>query len=86
MAARYGYTVDQFYALTMRQIFYLSKSASAGHERDVEIMAKLHGLNYKPRIEVLDIPKERQDEINNHAKDVINKLKLKHIETINAKR
>ena len=80
VAARYGYTIIQFYALTLRQIVALIKTVDWGRHRELEVDAKLHGMKVKPWVEAKKVsPKVKADQ-DKQAKDAFERLKKRHAE------
>ncbi len=62
LASRYGYSIDQFYNLTMRQLHILLKTINEEKHNELSVSAALQGRELKPRMEVLEITEEQEKE------------------------
>lgn len=74
VAKRYGYTIDQFYDLTLRQLHILLNVIKDESYQELEVQAALQGRELKPQMEVLDITPEEEKEQESAAKDAYNRL------------
>lgn len=62
ISSRFGYTINEFYELTMRQLHALLKCISNSKYEELEVQAVLAGRKMKPRIEYDDITPEQEKE------------------------
>ena len=74
LAKRYGYTLDQFYSLTLRQLHLILKTIGDKSYEELEIQASLAGRTLKPRITYTDITEEEEQENIEHATDALKRL------------
>ncbi len=73
-AKRYGYTIDEFYNLTLRQVHSMLKVMGGEKYKELEVQAALSGRKLKPRIEELDLSEEDDKEIEDYAKEIKERL------------
>lgn len=74
VAARYGYTIEQFYALTLRQVHILLTTVNDKEYDELEVQASLVGKKLKPRITVDDIGEEDEKEQEKDALEMLKRL------------
>jgi len=48
VANRYGWTLEQFYSLTRRQLRFLNRAITKNKRMELETQASLHGRKLKP--------------------------------------
>lgn len=77
-AVRYGYNLEQFYALTLRQIFYLKRIIENRMIEEKTFQAKLHGKELKAPPKPLNINPERRKEFDEQAMQLHARLKKKY--------
>lgn len=75
LATRYGYTLDQFFELTLNQLYILLKIQNDGSTKDLEIQAKLNGRELKQPIKARVVSEEQEKEERAHAEDALEMLK-----------
>lgn len=79
-AARYGYSLKDFYGLTLRQVFQLKRVIERRRIEELEVQADLHGRKVKGGIKPLNISKKKRDEYNKDALGLLDRLKERHKE------
>ncbi|NJM55067.1 MAG: hypothetical protein HC841_03345 [Verrucomicrobiae bacterium] len=64
IARRYGFTLDQFYNLTLRQLHLLLRASQDGDYQALEVQAALAGRKLQPRMEYYDdvTPEQEKDQ------------------------
>lgn len=80
LAKRYGYTLDTFFNLTLRQVHMLLKTANDESYKELEVKANLAGRKLKPRIVYEDITEEQDKENEAHAMDAVARLRKEYEE------
>lgn len=80
IAKRYGYSIDQFYELTLRQLHILLSVINEESYHELEVQASLQGRELKPRMEVLDITPEQEKEQEQAAQDAYAELQRRYEE------
>jgi len=80
-ARRYGYSLDDFFKLTRRQLVALMEGIQDGDHEDLEVKASLSGKKLKPRTKMLEVSdeqnKENEDQAMKALLDMKNKYKAK---------
>lgn len=74
-AARYGYSLDKFYSLTLRQIFQLKEVIGHKLNEEATFQAKLHDKLFKSPEKPLDIKLEVRKRYDDQAQNVYERLK-----------
>ena len=80
IAKRYGYSLDQFYDLTLRQLHILLKVIGEKTYDELEIQAALQGRKLKPRMNFEDVTPEQDAENENQAMEALKELQRKYQE------
>lgn len=83
LAKRYGYDLDQFYNLTLRQLLILLNVINEESYDELALQAKLHGREIKERMEVDDITPEQEAEQDNAAQAAYEALMRRYREANN---
>lgn len=72
IAARYGYTIEQFSELTLRQLHMILKTMDGEKYKELEVQAALQGKKMKPRMLVdTEITEEQENEQDQQAVDFL---------------
>ncbi len=74
VSKRYGYTIDQFYALTLRQLHILLKVINDKSYEELEVQAALAGKQLKPRMKFEDVSEEEEKENDEQAIEALKRL------------
>lgn len=74
VAKRYGYTLEKFYELTLRQLHIILKTIGDKSYDELEVQAALAGRQLKPRLKFDDISKEEEKENEDQAMDALKRL------------
>jgi len=77
-AVRYGYRLDDFYALTLRQIIQIKRVIEKGITETREWEAALHDKKIKASPKPLDIRPEEQKEYDTQAQKLLERMKRQH--------
>lgn len=85
IASRYGYTIDQYYELTLRQLQILLKTANEEEYQELEFQAALNGRELKAPIKVLEISDEEDNDLDKEAQSMFDRLKKNYEEKKNGK-
>lgn len=81
LAARYGYTIDDFYRLTSRQLAALIPVIDNARHKETELKAALLGKKLKPKPEtVLNVTREEEKQQDKQAEDLHNRLKQRYLQ------
>jgi len=80
VAKRYGYSISDFYDLTMRQLHILLNTIGDESYKELETQAALQGRKLKPKMEFKDISEEQEQEQEEQAVDALAELKRKYEE------
>ena len=80
VASRYGYTLEQFYQLTLRQLHILLTTIGDKKYDELEVQAALQGRQLKPRITFNDVSIEEEEDQEKQAQDALAELKRKYQE------
>ena len=75
VAKRYGYTLDQFYELTLRKLHMILNTIGDESYKELEVQAALNGVKLKPRMTFKDITPEEEQEQEDDALATLQKLK-----------
>lgn len=78
IAKRYGYTIEQFYQLTLRQLHMLLKVSGDKSYDELEIQAALAGRKLKPRINFRDVSEEEEKEQEEQAVEALKRLQKEY--------
>lgn len=70
LAKRYGYSIEDFYNLTLRQLHILLNIVGDQSYEDLEVQAALQGKKLKPRIKPIDIEEKDDKILDDDAKDL----------------
>jgi len=74
IAKRYGFTLEQFYNLTLRNIHIMLHTIGDESYKEVELQAALLGRKLKPKMDFKDISEEEEIEQEDHAMEALKKL------------
>lgn len=77
-AERYGYTLNDFYALTLRQVFHIKKALEKAKTRTMEWEAALAGKPIKKKAEGLGFTPEEEKENDEKAKQLLERMKAEY--------
>ncbi len=80
LAKRYGYSLDDFYRLTLRQVSALLKISDDEQYKEIELQAALLGRKMKERMTQLDISEEEESEQDEGAEELLARLKQNYKE------
>lgn len=81
IANRYGYTIEQFYELTLRQVHMLLQIIGDVSYEELEVQAALNGRELKPRIKYdHNISEEEVKEQEDDAMEALKELQRKYQE------
>ena len=75
VAKRYGYTLDQFYELTLRKLHIILNTIGDESYKELEVQAALNGVKLKPRMTYRDVSPEEEKEQEEDAFAALKKLK-----------
>ena len=75
LANRYGYTLEDFYDLTLRAIHILLTTCSDKSYEDLEIQAALQGKKLEPRMKQIEIDEKKDEEMDKEAEEMLARLK-----------
>lgn len=78
LAHRYGYTLDQFYDLTLRSIHILLTIHGDKTYEELEVQAALAGKKLNPRLKPIEIDEEKDDEMDKQAAEMLASLQKKY--------
>jgi hypothetical protein len=67
LAKRYGYSIDEFYNLTLRQLHILLHVVGDQSYEEIEVQAALQGKKLKPRMKPLDIEEDDDKRLDEDA-------------------
>ena len=84
-AKRYGYTIDQFYDLTIRQLHILLHIIGDKSYEEIEIQAALQGRKLKPQMKAIDIDEKVDKQMDDEAADTFARLRREYEENKNKK-
>ena len=77
-AERYGYTIKEFYALTLRQVFQIKRAMEKRLQQQREWDAALQGKKLQNQPKPLDITYAEEKEYDDKAKGLLEKMKREH--------
>jgi len=80
LAKRYGISIDEFYALTLRQITTMLKTISDESYSELEVKASLAGKKLKPRMVFNDVSEEEEKDQDQQAVDAVARLQREYEE------
>lgn len=80
IAKRYGYSLDEFYNLSLRQLHLLLKIGDDESYKELEVQAALQGKKLKPRMEFADITEEQEQDQEKQAADALAELRKRYEE------
>lgn len=78
IAKRYGYTLDEFMALTLGQLHMMLNKIGDESYKELEVQAALMGKKLKPRIKYNDISEEEEKEQDAQAMDALRRLRERY--------
>lgn len=78
IASRYGYTIEDFYNLTLRQIMMLLKKVSNKRHDELAIKAALMGRKIEDRVRLEEIPEEQEKEQEDQARAALKRLQQEY--------
>lgn len=85
-ATRYGYSLEQFYALTLRQIFELKRVIEVEKRKEAEFQAKLNKMELKGAPAPVKMSAEDRKLTNDHAEKLHERLLKRHKDFKDGKR
>lgn len=71
IAKRYGYTIEQFMALTLRQLHILLSVSNEQTYEEIEVQAALQGRKLKARMDYKDIEEKEDKRLDDDAKEML---------------
>lgn len=74
ISKRYGYSIEQFYSLSLRQLHILLNVIGDQSYEDLEIQAALLGKKLKPRMEFNDLEEKQDKMLDDEAADTLKRL------------
>lgn len=74
ISKRYGYTLDSFMDLTLRQVHMLLNLVGDKSYEELEVQAALQGRKLKPRMKFLDVSEEEEMDQEQQALDALKRL------------
>ena len=77
-AARYGYDLDYFYSLTLRQVHAIKKVIEKKNMSDRVYEAQLHDKKIQGAVRQLQVPPKLRKEYNEDANKLYERLKARH--------
>ena len=80
VASRYGYTLDQFYSLTLGQLHALLNVCGDKQYEELEVQAALAGKKLKPRMTFNDVSEEEETQQDDDAMAAFEELKKQYQE------
>lgn len=78
LAKRYGYTLDQFYELTVAQLNILLMVSSDESYHDIEIQAALQGKKLKAKMQYDDVDEKTDAELDKEADEMLKRLQAEY--------
>lgn len=78
LAMRYGYTIEDFFNLTLRQVHILLEKSASGLHKELEVQAALMGRELKPQVTFSDFTEEEEEENNSDALAAFERLKKEY--------
>ncbi len=81
-AAEYGYSIADFYTLTLSQLISIKDVIERRKINELEVLAKLHGKEFKKPPEALNITREDRKEFDKQAEGLMERMKRRHLEEI----
>ena len=78
LAKRYGYTIEQFYGLTLRQVHILLNTSNDQSYDELEVQAALMGRKLKPKMKMLDVSVEEEMDQEQDAMDALKRLRERY--------
>lgn len=85
LAKRYGYSIDQFFNLTLRQLHILLNVINDESYKEIEVQAALLGRKLKPKLEAMELTEDQDKKLDNEAQDAYARLKREYEERKAAK-
>jgi len=86
-ASRYGYSIEQFYSLTLRQIYSIKKVIEKSNRIELRQKAALHGKELKGDApEVIEYDAEQENDNEAEAKKMLARMRAKHKDSANGYR
>jgi hypothetical protein len=80
LAKRYGYTLDEFYNLTLRQVSALLETIGDESYKELEVQASLAGRELKPRMQINEVTEEQEKSQEQEAIDAVKRLQKQYEE------
>ena len=78
LASRYGYTLTEFYELTLRQVTQLLKVSSKAKHKELAQEAALHGVKLKDQLTPLEATDDERAEYDKQANAALERLRERH--------
>jgi len=82
ISKRYGYTLKEFYDLTLNQLHILLNVIGDKSYEELEVQAALQGRSLKPRMDFADISEEQEEEQEAQAAEAVKLLQKKYQERL----
>lgn len=80
VSKRYGYTIEQFYELTLGQLHKILQVIGDKVYEELEVQAALQGKKLKPRVKFDDVSEEQEEQNDAHALEALKELQRKYKE------
>lgn len=78
LASRYGYTINEFYELTLRQVTQLLKVSRKAKHKELAQDAALHCVKLKETMQPIDVSDEERGEQDKQASAALDRLRERH--------
>lgn len=78
IAKRYAYTIEQFMALTLRQLHIILVVSNDSSYEELEVQAALLGRQLKPRMKMVDIDESTDKEQDEAAQKMLKEMQAKY--------
>ena len=85
VARSYGYTLQDFYNLTTRQLFLILTAIEDGDYIELEQKAAIAGRQLKPRLTIVDISEEQEAENDQARNELLERMKKIHADHVKGK-
>jgi len=78
LAKRYGYTINDFFNLTLSQLHILLTVSSDQSYEETEVQAALQGRKLKARMKFNDVEEDEDKKLDNDAKELLERLQREY--------
>ncbi len=78
LAKRYSYTIDDFFNLTLGQLYILLTVSSDQTYEEIEVQAALQGRKLKPRLKFDDLDEKEDIKLDEDAKELLARLQREY--------